>query len=312
MKLYALLSVPLVCLASIAAQADDKWSVTTAFDMPGMPFQMPPRTQEVCVAPGKQADEKALQSNKDCTTSNIQRSGNTMSFHMECHGHMSMVGDGTITHAADSYNGDVKMTGNFGGQGSNTVHVQYSGRKIGSCDGSKEGPAAALSQYKAQMGSTCATMLDNMVSMGFTGPHAMCADQKPQFCAKVQAYLAKGNTPDGLKTIMHDRGDWKDLAAACDVDADALAKTACDSAKAKKDWINVADVCPAADGEALAEQNCTGRSYSVVMTGEYGALCQRYSSKVHVTGQNGGSGSISDVGAKAMDGINKLRGLFGH
>lgn len=97
------------------------------------------------------------------------------------------------------------------------------------------------------------------------------------------------------------------------MDAAALKAKACTSAKAKKLWGSVAAFC-GDEAEALAAAHCTGRSYTVIMMSEYAPLCEAYKDQVVVTGGGSIPGSSTGSAAKlnqAIDGINKLRGLFG-
>jgi hypothetical protein len=326
MKLRTLLSVPLFCLAGLAAHADDKWQVTTSFEMTGMPFQMPPHSQEICLAPGQKADEQGIKSNKDCDVSNVKRSGRTLSFHMECHKHGNMSGDGKITSGTDSYQGEMTMSGNFGQGGqASTMHMNFSGKKEGSCDGpgaaTTGGPAAYpygmdpnLMQRQQQMAGAamdqqCVAMLKQWDQMpqAFVGDNAFCKKQGPNYCKTVAAEINKAASPDAYKTLVDEHPNWQTAAEACGIDASKLAQKTCDTAKSQKNWAAVAKVCP--DAETLAKANCTGRSYSAIMVGEYGPLCQAYSQDITVTG--GTSSSVINTGSSVMDGVNKLRGFFG-
>jgi hypothetical protein len=328
MKLRLLLSLPLLCATSLTALADDQWDVTTSFEMTGMPFQMPPQTHQVCVAAGQHADEKGLQSNKDCDVSNIKRSGSSLRFHMECHGHMKMSGDGKITHSADSYNGDIKMTGNFGDSGNSTVHVQYEGHKTGTCDASSAGagagapgammggagnPYAGMMQRQqamvgAAMDQQCVAQLDKWdLPQPFIGANAYCQAQAGDYCKAVSKAL-KGADATALGAVAREHPHWQQAGKACGMDTDAMAQQSCDAAKAQKNWSGVAAACP--DAEDMAKANCTGPSYTAVTSGPYGGLCQAFATDIKVTPS--AAGTAANVGSTVMDGVNKFRSLFGH
>jgi hypothetical protein len=287
------------------------------------------------VAAGQKADEQGLKSNKDCDVSNIRRSGHTLSFHLECHGHGDMSGDGKITSSGGADNGQMVMNGNFGSDGqSHTVNMTFSGQKEGSCDSSTDGAApAGAAAYPAGMGANPylspdmqqrmqqmmgASMDQQCVGMArqwdqmpqaFVGNNAFCAKQMPNYCDTVSSTINKaGSDADALTALNKDHPNWKADTQACNIDGDALAQKACDNAKSQNNWAAVAKLCP--DAETIARANCTGRSYSAIMTGQYGPLCQAYSSDVKVTPSAGST--ISNTGSSIMDGVNKLRGLFGH
>lgn len=325
-----LLCLPLISGLASTALASDKWEVTTSFEMTGMPFQMPPQTHEVCVAPNEHADEKGLQSNKDCAVSKIKRTTHGVSFHMECHGHMAMSGDGKITHSDnDAYNGDVKMTGDMGENGPSTVRVQYEGHKTGSCDGSStavgagaamgaaaidpNNPYAALIQRQSAMANAA---MDQQCQMQvekwdqpqpFIGANAYCQAQAADYCKAVTQAL-NGASASQLAQVAQEHPHWQQAGKACGLDTDKVAAQSCDAAKSHKDWAGVAASCP--DAEDLARANCTGPSYTAVTSGPYGPLCRSFSSAIKVN--PGTISNMTNMGSSVIDGVNKLRGLFGH
>jgi len=325
--------LPLLCSLSVAASADDQWEVTTTFDMTGMPFQMPPQTHQVCVAAGQHADEKGLQSSKDCDVSNIKRSGHTLSFHMECHGHMQMSGDGKITHSgSDAYNGDVTMTGNMGDSGgSSTMHVSYEGHKTGSCDASAAagagaapgmamGAAADLSNpygammqresamVGAAMDQQCVQQVEQWdLPQPFIGANAYCQAEAGDYCKAVSKAL-NGADASSLATVASKHPHWQQAGKACGIDTDSLASQSCAAAKSQKNWGGVAATCP--DAEDIAKANCTGPSSSDVTSGPYGPLCQAFPADIKVAPST--TSAISNAGSSVLDGVSKLRSLFGH
>ncbi|MDF2446878.1 MAG: hypothetical protein K0S46_2114 [Moraxellaceae bacterium] len=304
------------CLVAGNAYADDKWEVTTSMEMVGMPFQMPATKQVVCLAPGEQNSEKMVPADKNCQVKSFTTSGNTSRFRIECAPPQQMTGEGEITRlGADAYKGLLKAKGNMQGQPFD-MKIAYNGRKIGSCAASENTVTKAkamAAQQQAQIGQSCQQMAGSMTWQVADQMAASCPTLKADLCKKAKAELNKaGSDPEALRTFQQQRGDWRELASYCGVDAAALQARACTSAKAKKLWGTVAEFC-GSEAEALAEAHCSGRSYTVIMTSEYGPLCERFSDKVVVTG---GGAKSADAGAaaklnQAIDGINKLRGLFG-
>lgn len=301
-------------LAAAPTLADDKWEVSTTMEMTGMPFQLPGRTQQVCVPPGQQSGDKLIPQDKSCTISNLKVTGNRTSFHMDCKGKQPVSGDMEVTQQGrDAYSG--KMTAKTVVDGTPTeMRMTYSGRKIGVCgdgDMTVGRIKTQMAQQQAMAAGMCRKEAEAMNLAAVDGEYAPCKDQKPVLCKAVKATLAKASDPTVLFQVKQDHGDWQQLGQACGIDVTSLQQSACEGAKSRKLWPAVAEFC-GDEAAALAEANCTGRSYSVIMTGEYGPLCQRFSDKVKVQGQSrGGIGGLLDKGGQAMDGVNKLRGLFG-
>lgn len=302
------------CLVAGPAIADDKWEVTTSMEMVGMPFQMPPSKQVLCLAPGEQRSEKMVPADKNCQVKSLATTATTTRFRIECAPPQQMTGEGEITRLGpDAYKGQLKAKGMMEGQ-SFDMKIAYAGRKIGSCAASENTMTRAkamAAQQQAQIGQSCKQMADAMTWQLADQMAGSCPTLKADLCKKAKAELNKAGTdPAGLHNFQEQRGDWRELAAYCGVDAAALQAKACTVAKDKKLWATVAEFC-GNEAEQLAEQHCTGRSYTVIMTSEYGPLCERFSEKVVVTGGGQKGGGAAATVNQALDGINKLRGLFG-
>lgn len=303
------------CLMGLGgtALADDKWEVTTSMEMVGMPFQMPSTKQVLCLAPGEQNSEKMVPADKNCKLKSFTTTGNTSRFRIECAPPQQMTGEGEITRLGkDAYKGELKAKGNMQGEAFD-MKISYAGKKIGTCAASENTVTKAkaqAAQMQAQIGQSCKQVADGMTWQLADQMASTCPTLKADLCRKAKAEFAKlGGDPEGLRTFQEGRQDWRELASYCSIDAGALQAKACASAKEKKLWGSVAEFC-GNEAEQLAEQYCTGRSYTVIMMSEYGPLCERFSDKVAVSG----GGDKPGVGARlnqAVDGINKLRGLFG-
>jgi Protein of unknown function (DUF3617) len=66
---------------------------------------------------------------KSCVSSNFNRTGNKVTWTMQCTGQMPMTGTGEITFQGDTYAGEIKAAAN----GMN-MKIVLSGRKVGTCD----------------------------------------------------------------------------------------------------------------------------------------------------------------------------------
>lgn len=305
------------CLVAVPAMADDKWEVTTSFEMAGMPFQMPPQTHTLCLAPGDQNSEKLVPTDKNCKVTRFSTSGNTSRFRVECSAPQKMVGDGEITRSKDSYQGRLHAKGNMDDGQSMDMTIQYAGRKVGSCAASEntltqakamqKKAEAMMQMQQAQTGQMCQQMAANLASwQAADSMSTTCPTLKADLCKQAKPLLS--GDPDALRNLA-DQTDWRGLAQYCGIEPGALQAKACGNAKKQHLWGAVAEFC-GNEAEALAEEHCSGRSYSVIMVSEYGPLCEKYSDKVRVTGTNSGGGAGNAVN-RAIDGVNKLRSLFG-
>src|SRR5688572_11000505 len=122
----------LVLLTLTPAGADEppgiQWETTSQMVMTGMPFSPPPTKLKICTprvwtAPPPGGDPT-------CVNSNFTRTGNKVTWTMQCSGQMPMTGTGEITfNGEDSYTGAITATA----EGMNMT-INLSGKKIGTCD----------------------------------------------------------------------------------------------------------------------------------------------------------------------------------
>lgn len=116
-------------LTAAADQAGILWQTTSQMVMEGMPFSPPPTTAKFCAA-HEWNQPPPPPPDQTCTQTNFQRSGNKVSWDMQCTGEMPMTGRGEITFdAAGSYTGTIR----FNAEGTNMT-VNLAGRKVGECD----------------------------------------------------------------------------------------------------------------------------------------------------------------------------------
>lgn len=122
----------LVLLALAPARADApagiQWETTSQMVMTGMPFSPPPTKLKICTpavwtAPPPGGDPT-------CVNSDFQRTGNKVTWTMQCSGQMPMTGTGEITfNGDDSYTGAINATAE-----GMSLTINLSGRKIGTCN----------------------------------------------------------------------------------------------------------------------------------------------------------------------------------
>jgi len=122
----------LAAAPSGAQEKGDQYEITVRMEMKGVPMALPPQTTKVCMAKNAKDESFVPQRGTDCKVVRSNRTGNTLSYRMECAGKDAMVAEGEITYAGDSYTGKMHMTGAAGGEPFE-MNQTYSGKKIGEC-----------------------------------------------------------------------------------------------------------------------------------------------------------------------------------
>ena len=87
----------MIALPAAASEPGNMMKMTTTahMSMAGMPAMGPmTHSMNVCTSAQRPDPTQMMKDEKDCTVSNYQRTGDTISYHMECTGHMQMSGDG--------------------------------------------------------------------------------------------------------------------------------------------------------------------------------------------------------------------------
>ena len=128
-----LLAVPAVMLAA-SPQKAGKWQVKMKMEVPGMPFQMPAVTTEVCLTEEDLADpEKSVpkDAKSDCKVSDYKMDGNTVTYSISCP-KQKMKGTGEITYTDTSYEGVVDLDVD-GAQ----MKQKFTGKYLGACEKKK-------------------------------------------------------------------------------------------------------------------------------------------------------------------------------
>jgi hypothetical protein len=304
-------------LLSLPALADEQWEITTSFEMTGMPMamSMPPTTTKVCVPPGEQSREKLVTSgDKNCKVSNFRSTGNSSSFHIECGPPNNMSGDGQVTWSAGGYKGSLKAHTRMDGQNID-MKMTYTGRKTGACTGDSVNVRAlqaqaqtAQTQQAAYTNQMCQQMVENLAYQGSEYMGQSCPNLKANICKSLSQ---RPEDPVGFLTLQQE-GRLEGAAAWCGQDTAALQQRACVAAKAKKRWDAATSLC-GEDPElaAVAQKECGGLNFTAMPSEDSRRamlpLCSRYAPRKPAAAGN----SAVDTGMKAVDTVNKLRGLFG-
>jgi hypothetical protein len=123
-----LLVVVFLPLTSSAAEMrDGLWEITTTMDMPGM--KMPPQKTKHCYTKEDVKDQKKMvNTNKDCTITELNTVGNKVSWKMKCTGKNPGTFSGETTFTGDTYVSFMKMQA----QGM-AMNMKVNGKRVGVC-----------------------------------------------------------------------------------------------------------------------------------------------------------------------------------
>ena len=108
------------------AAAGEAWQVTSKMSMAGVPIQMPSQTHRVCSKPNEAPAENP---DPNCRNSAFARSGNKLSWTVECTGEHPMTGHGEIVYdGSDAYTGNIRFESADG-----VMTLQLTGKRVGTC-----------------------------------------------------------------------------------------------------------------------------------------------------------------------------------
>ncbi len=110
-----------------------QYEITSSVEMPGMPAgSIPDKTMVQCMTE-QDPIPKIGDSGQDCKVKNIKKSGNTMTWEMECvQMGQKMVSQGQLTFSKDKFKGN--STIQMGPEaGNRAVVIQISGIRLGEC-----------------------------------------------------------------------------------------------------------------------------------------------------------------------------------
>jgi hypothetical protein len=125
--------VALAAASPVAAQGkDDLWEVSSKMEMPGMPMAMPAQVNRVCLGKNRK-DEDLIPRQDNCRVVDSKRTGNRLTYRMECTGSEPSTIVGDLTFGNNAYDGQMRMTMT---KTNDTMNMALSGRRIGDCTAS--------------------------------------------------------------------------------------------------------------------------------------------------------------------------------
>lgn len=108
---------------------DDLWETSSKIEMPGMPMAMPAQVNRVCLGKNRK-DEDLIPKQDNCRVTDSKRTGNRLTYRMECTGNEPSTIVGDITFGNNAYEGQMKMTMT---KTNDTMNMALSGRRVGDC-----------------------------------------------------------------------------------------------------------------------------------------------------------------------------------
>ncbi len=106
------------------------WKFTTKMEMPGMPMQIPPVTNEKCITDSDLLP-KTDSPNESCKFTNQKISGSTISYDIECKTQGSTTkGKVKVTYSSKKMNGTMNLTIT---PGNTKMTSKISGEYVGAC-----------------------------------------------------------------------------------------------------------------------------------------------------------------------------------
>ncbi len=341
-----------VSLGATAAQNGELWEVSSQMNIPGMPAGMGAQKVTVCKGPKDEVarDPQASKckvtdvkksANRVTVSMSCPEGDATMDYrynaaHTEYEGTMHMVQRGR------------EMTMNMTGRKLGSCDANNPQDTRAKANAQAAQIQTTLASESKASARRCEQALQNMDAFGIEGVQG-CNPSSEQYKAMMQNPLFKDEvatccriTNDFCKRYQTRSGflqvkDKQLAATKCAVSyAKVKAPFCAESAKAESLDLNfVGAYCPE-ETKALVQSQCAGRDYTAVMKSKYGKFCQDH----YAFNSEGDSGLASDAGqggaaktqssgdsAKALptsvpalpdpaqavnQGINKLKGLFGH
>ena len=270
--------------AAVEREPGVVWEHTVSMEMAG--FSMPATTSKICKPRRDWSEPPGSGSgDRDCKTTDVRRSGQTMTWKVVCEGKDKMTGEGEMTWAGDSYTGKMTMHSADG-----DMLMRMKGRQTSQeCDaGETKRQVAALQAQAAEAqargtAQLCDAGVQSMNASVFAGATPPCADPAARNRMCDRAATRKGY----LQAIQFPEAQQKQFAQVCGRPLGAsLAKICSDTlreeaASAKLVTAEAMELlsfiekhCPN-ETKAVAQRECAGQEYSS-MGAKYRDFCVKY------------------------------------
>lgn len=302
------LTVSMLVLGSLYATAafaepGETWDITSRSVGNGM--GVPDVTVTVCLAPGDAKNpQRFIQQDDTCKMTDLKTVGKKTTWKMKCgSGDNEMTGNGEVTYAGNSFQGQTRLSGRSEGEPVD-MKMSYQGKKIGAaCDTSAppvvkgmegmegmEGMGDIMSMAKSQMTAAMAEQCEvanhtamDLISPRFFGPNAICAGKEKAACKVIAKAVAKDPAVFGRLSKFEDTSELG-IAKTCNIDLAATAKTICSKVNSDN-YREYVDACPQ-EAKAFEKEQTRGSAPA---------------------GGTGSGGGVSNM----IDNAIKIKSLFG-
>ena len=112
------------------------WQITTTVDVKGISLQPPmePRQDTHCLTRADiEHPENIVPPQANCSLHDVNITGDTMQWQIECTGPIAATGSGEAVYSADAFSGTAMVVGQIGGLKAE-ISTIYQGRRIGDCN----------------------------------------------------------------------------------------------------------------------------------------------------------------------------------
>jgi Protein of unknown function (DUF3617) len=122
------LALTATCFAADTMR-DGYWELTTTMEMPGMPMMIPPTTIKHCYTKEDVKDQKkTITTDKNCTVTDLKKSGNKVTWKMKCTGNHAGDFSGETVFKKDAYDSTMKMHTE-----EQTMNMKVKAKRLGNC-----------------------------------------------------------------------------------------------------------------------------------------------------------------------------------
>jgi hypothetical protein len=260
------------------------WEHTVSMEMAG--FSMPGQTSKICKPRRDWSEPPGSGSDKEkCRTTDVRRSGQTMTWKFVCEGKEPSTGEGEMTWTGDAYTGKMTMH-----TASGDMLMKMKGRQTGeACDANEPKRQVAAIQAQAAeaqargTAQVCDNAVQTMNASLFAGARPPCPDPAARNRMCDRAATRQGY----LQAIRFPEPQQQDFAQVCGRPLNASLARICgdtlreEAAAAKLVTPEAMELlsfiekyCPN-ETKAVAQRECAGQEYSSMGT-KYRDFCVKY------------------------------------
>ncbi len=254
------------------APPGERWKTTSSMEMMGM--KMPGQTAFMCLEPG--SNDVPVGHDKNCTTHDVKRTPNGMTFRMSCTGKEAYEAEGEVTTLGPNRSRTKLLMRTADGE----MTMISENEKLGACTGSETNLVAKRMIGKAEADSKKAQAEQERMRAQqcadaartgdfYTVSSGLCRDDKAavkSFCTSFQTHAVFRKIAEeqarNVRSGSSAGGQVQPLTSSaklCGVDADTTRERLCGTAEAQGQYAFIATQCLAL-ASAIGKRECSGRA----------------------------------------------------